>query len=432
MLEKEIEKYYDEHLQEMLDSLAELVAIDSSFKDPQPEKGMPFGEGSAKALAWVRSFGSSFGLHTRSIDNHVIAMDWAREEPVLAILSHADVVPAQPSEWTSPPFEMQVRDGCIYGRGTVDDKGPTVAVMYAAKCLKELGVKLDKSFRMVVGGNEEQGCEDIEYYQTKEKFPEMVITPDGSFPVLNCEKGMVHLTFSAAFEDEAVSAVKAGSAINAIPDSCTVTEKGADKKYSGKAAHGSRPENGENAITKFLSGYSGVNPLLLGLKELFPHGEFDGSSCGMGFEDSITGKMTCALTQLNTGNGRLWGGIDIRFPIDRSCGEISGIIKGRLAEIGFEVDKCEGMEPHHVAEDSRLVQTLLKVYEDVSGRKGQCIAEGGITYVHNTPGGVAFGAEYPWENNNMHGADEHIPLSTFRDNFLMYAHAIIELCGGRV
>ena len=145
MLEKEIEQYFDDHFDEMLASLGELVAIDSSFSQPKPEEGKPFGEGSARALAWVQSFGEGIGLYARNIDNWVIAMDWAQTEPVLAVLSHADVVPASPEEWTTPPFELNVRDGNIYGRGTVDDKGPTVAVLYAVKCLKDLGVNLTKA-----------------------------------------------------------------------------------------------------------------------------------------------------------------------------------------------------------------------------------------------------------------------------------------------
>ena len=399
MLEKEIERYYDDHKDEMFASLKELIAIDSSFRDPSEDK--PFGEGSAAALEWVQRFGDSLGLHTRNVDNRAVAMDWSDKEPVLAVLSHVDVVPADPAEWTTPPFEMDIRDDCIFGRGSVDDKGPTVAVLYAVRCLKELGVSLGSGLRLVVGGGEELGSGDLEYYQERERLPEMVITPDGSFPVLNCEKGMVHLNFSAPYSGD--MSICAGGAINAIPDRCVVSGSGCEKTYTGRAAHGSRPENGDNAITRFLSEYNGADPLLAGLKAFFPYGENDGSSCGLGFEDSITGKMTCALTQLNTRGGRLCGGIT--------------------------PDDMDGMEPHHVPEDSRLVQTLLSIYERVSGRKGECIAEGGITYVHNTSGGVAFGAEYPWEQNNMHGADEHIPLSTFRDNFLMYAHAITELCG---
>ena len=51
-----------------------------------------------------------------------------------------------------------------------------------------------------------------------------------------------------------------------------------------------------------------------------------------------------------------------------------------------------------------------------------------MTYVHDTEGAVAFGAEFPWEENNMHGDDEHISLETFRMNLNMYANAIAELC----
>jgi len=143
MLEKEIIQYYTDHEDEIIAKLSELIAIESSFGTPDPDNGRPFGEGPAKALEWVQKFGQEIGLHTRNIDNYAVAMDWAETEPVLAILSHADVVPADPAEWTTDPLELDVRDGNIYGRGTVDDKGPTVAVMYAIKCLKDLGVKLN-------------------------------------------------------------------------------------------------------------------------------------------------------------------------------------------------------------------------------------------------------------------------------------------------
>ena len=49
--------------------------------------------------------------------------------------------------------------------------------------------------------------------------------------------------------------------------------------------------------------------------------------------------------------------------------------------------------------------------------------------MHNTEGAVAFGAEFPEENNNMHGDDEHITMETFRYNLNMYANAIAEIAG---
>ena len=425
-LKEQLSAYFDEHFDEILADLSEIMSIDSSFGTPS--EGKPFGEGSAAALDWGAKKGKALGLQVRNFDNYAISMTYGTDEPVLGILSHLDVVPAAPDGWEHPPFACTLDNGFIYGRGAIDDKGPSVAVLWAVKALKELNVPLSKGFRIIFGGNEERGCNDSAYYQTKEAFPPMVFTPDGSFPVLNCEKGMVHLTFSAAFDDSEISSVKAGSVINAIPDSCIVVSDGNESRYSGKPAHGSRPENGVNAISMFLAEYKGSSSLLCALGKLFPHGEYDGSSCGLGFEDDVSGRMTCALTMLNTDNGRLTGGIDIRFPIDRTYAEISGIITKAIENAGFSIDNCEGMEPHYVSADSQFVQTLLQVYEDVKGEKGEPVAEGGITYVHNTPGGVAFGAEFPWEDNHMHGIDERVSVETYQYNLNMYANAIARLC----
>lgn len=426
--QKALEKYFDENMEEILKDLDNIISIESVATAPC-KNNKPFGGGSAKALGWAEIFMEKIGMSVKNFDNYAVRGDFLPEgQADLAVLAHLDTVPAG-EDWSYPPFKLTVKDGVLYGRGAIDDKGPAVAVLWAAKAIRDLKIPV-KNFRLIFGGNEENGCEDMAYYEKCEPFPKMVFTPDGSFPVLNCEKGMVHLTFSAPFEDSLITSIEGGSVINAIPDMCVVGFGNEANIYKGKSAHGSRPENGVNAISEFLrDSWAERNPLLGSLKRLFPYGEYDGKSCGLGFEDDISGKMTCALTQLNTVNGRLCGGIDIRFPIDRTYDEISGIIKDALENAGFTIDKCEGMEPHYVDENSDFVQTLLGVYENIKGEKGYCIAEGGITYVHNTEGAVAFGAEFPEENNNMHGADEHISMETFKYNLNMYANAITELCG---
>ncbi|SDA16850.1 succinyl-diaminopimelate desuccinylase [Ruminococcus sp. YE71] len=424
-LKEKLEKYFNEHMDEILADLNDICSINSAFGEPS--EGKPFGEGSAKALAWGAEKGKALGLEVKNFDNYAISMS-SGADPVLGILSHLDTVPATDEGWSHPPFAATVDGDTIFGRGTIDDKGPSVAVLWAVRALQELNVPMTKNYRIIFGGNEEQGCEDIAYYEKLEAFPPMVFTPDGSFPVLNCEKGMMHMTFEAPFDSDDVTSLVSNKTINAIPDKCAVKIGGEEKLYTGKPAHASRPENGDNAVTKFLADYKGGSSLLNALAKMFPHGEYDGATVGLGFEDSISGKMTCALTCLNLEGEKLTCGIDIRFPIDRTLAEIRGIIVLALENAGFSLDSFTGGEPHYVPADSPFVRTLLEVYEDVKGEKGEPVAEGGVTYVHNTPGGVAFGAEFPWENNNMHGIDEHITLETFRYNLNMYANAIARIC----
>ncbi|WP_243113049.1 Sapep family Mn(2+)-dependent dipeptidase [Ruminococcus sp. Marseille-P6503] len=449
MFEKEIAEYFDKNIDNVIKSMREIMSIDSSLSEPL--EGMPFGRGSAEALKWGADFGRSLGMKVKNFDNYAVSMDYGEGEPILGILSHLDVVPAG-GGWSFSPFDCTVKDGNIYGRGAIDDKGPSVAVLYAVRCIKELGLPLKKGFRVIFGGNEEGGCQDIEYYQKKEPFPSMVFTPDGSFPVLNCEKGMLHLTFSGegSFDCGGIrfGKIAGGTVINAVPGKtsctavydegsipeeicgCNVKRSEEGFEITGLSSHGSRPELGRNTVTALLA-FLAANGCETAdrLSAAFPHGEFGGSSAGLGFSDSVSGEMTCVLTQLGYENGVITGGIDIRFPIDRTCAEIERIIKNTLENAGMDVTSCEGMEPHYVPEDSELVQALLRTYEKVKGEKGKCIAEGGITYVHNTAGGVAFGAEFPWENNNMHGPDEHISVETLKYNLNMYANAIMEICG---
>jgi len=423
-----IRKYLELHKQEMIDLLSELVAVRSVQNTPS--QNFPFGKKPALALHKMLRKCEEFGFITENIDNYAGSADINQLQPALAILSHLDVVP-EGSGWSTPdPFVLTHSDGRLIGRGTCDDKGPAVASLFALKSLSDLAVPLKKGVRLIFGTNEENGSADLAYYRTKRQLPPMVFTPDGQYPVINAEKGMIRVYFSADFQDNEIG-IKAGTVINAVPQQCTATFASETFFCCGKSAHASTPEKGENAITKFLDEYSKEfhNSLLCGLAQLFPHGEYDGKSCGLGFSDEISGSMTCVLSMLNTIDGRLCGGIDIRFPLDKTKKQISDIICSSLSSIGFTVDSCEGTEPHVTSEDSEFVKALLRAYERVTGKKGYCIAIGGGTYVHDIDGGVSFGAEFPNEDGNMHGADEFITVDNLIKNAEIMAEAIIEICG---
>ena len=428
----EIRKYLKSHKDEMLGLLSELVAIPSV--QGEALEGKPFGEEPARALAFMLEKCREYGFAVENVDNYAGSADFGAPEPELAILSHLDVVPAG-SGWSSDPFTLTADGDKLIGRGAIDDKGPAVAALFALRAVRELGIPLKKGVRLIFGTNEENGSADLAYYRSKRELPPMVFTPDGEYPVINAEKGMLRVYFSAPFNNGAI--YDEGGVINAVPQFCSYDvrlEENGDVslnygKMKGVSAHASTPEKGDNAITKFLTFNNYGVPMLKKLAELFPHGEFNGKSCGLGFSDPISGEMTCVLSVLYTKEGRLHGGIDIRFPLDRKKAEISDIICGKLREAGFDIDSCEGVEPHCTDENSTFVQALLKIYERVTGEKGRCIAIGGGTYVHEIEGGVAFGAEFPGKDYHMHSPDEFITVGELLKNAELMAEAIIEICG---
>jgi acetylornithine deacetylase/succinyl-diaminopimelate desuccinylase-like protein len=83
-----------------------------------------------------------------------------KHQKALLLLSHMDVVPADPKEWKTPPFSGDVKDGTIWGRGALDDKGPGVVFLMSMLAVKRAGILLDRDILFVATGDEEQGGKD--------------------------------------------------------------------------------------------------------------------------------------------------------------------------------------------------------------------------------------------------------------------------------
>lgn len=411
----EIRKYLEEHKEEMISLLAELTAIPSV--QGEPEEGCPFGAEPARALKLMLRRCGEYGFKVENVDNYVGSAEHG-EKPELGILTHLDVVPG----WGADCFTLKRSEGRLIARGAIDDKGPAVASVFALRAVKELGIPLKRGVRLIFGTNEENGSADIAYYRKKRELPPMVFTPDGEYPLINGEKGMLRAYFSTIMDADVE--ISAGEVINAVPGSCTVTENGKTRIYQGKSAHASTPEKGENAITKFLEDYCGESETLKSFQQIFPHGDVDGTAVF----GSISGNLTCVISMLNTVENKLAGAVDIRFPMDRTKQEIFGMLEKKFSAAGLTIDSWEGVEPHYTAENSDFVQALLQVYEKVTGEKGECLTIGGGTYVHEIPGGVAFGAEFPGEDGNMHSPDEFITEENLLKNAEIMAETIVELC----
>lgn len=459
-MKEQINEWLEQHREELLADLADLVAYESVAV---PTDGAyPYGQAVAACLDATLALGEKFGMATRNFGYQAGTVELTDGEPTLGILGHLDVVPAPASGWTTPPFTLDIRDGRAYGRGAIDDKGPTLAVLYAMRAIKELGLPMAHNVRLIVGCCEEIGGADMVYYQQQQAFPPMLFTPDGNFPVINIEKGRLPSAFTAAVPTDTLPRVKrldAGSVINAVPAEATTVLCGytADEveqavaacafdgiRYEltdgeeavltayGAAAHGSTPDKGCNALTALLAVVSrlrGAHEPLRALSRLFPHGDTAGVAAGIACADTVSGALTASLDTCHLAeSGELIAEMDCRFPVSETVEGLAAALRCQVEAEGLDC-RSDGVPPHYVDSNGAFVQTLLRVYEEQTGQKGECLAIGGGTYVHDTENGVAFGPEFPDEEYNMHAPDEFIPIDALLRCAAIYAHAILALCG---
>ena len=135
----------------------------------------------------------------------------------MGILGHLDVVPpGNLNDWDHDPFDPIESDGMLYGRGTQDDKGPMLAALFAVKALLDAGVKFNRRIRFIFGTDEETLWRCITRYKEIEEWPTLGFSPDGRFPLIYAEKGVLHCHLECGNESGLL--LNGGSVFNAVPD----------------------------------------------------------------------------------------------------------------------------------------------------------------------------------------------------------------------
>src|SRR6056297_1308902 len=212
----------DSYQKDTVQTLQKLIKIKSV--EAKAKEGMPFGEGINETLHEFLKTAEQLGLKTKNVDGYAGHVEIGKGDELLALLCHLDVVP-EGSNWKHPPYAAEIHDNKMYGRGTIDDKGPAVASLYALKAIKESEVKLNKRVRLIVGTDEESGWEGLKYYFKKEEQPDFAFSPDAAFPVIHAEKGILIFDLKGEYkirEDAPIiiESIEGGNAPNMVPDYC--------------------------------------------------------------------------------------------------------------------------------------------------------------------------------------------------------------------
>ena len=444
MIKENILKIKDEMVQEIIN----LVRYESvSIKSDNKEK--PFGEECKKALEHILELGKKLGFNTKNIDGYCGYIEFGEGKELLGIIGHLDVVPATKEDgWTKDPYQAEIINNKLYGRGTSDDKGPVISCLYAMKIANSLK-QLNKRVRLIIGLNEEQDWECIERYKQTEELPTISFSPDANFPCIYAEKGIITLTIENDFnlDDEILEFTTGNNAINVVPKTAhiiiktnnpnkfveekdIIVEKIEDTikiTATGISSHAAFPTLGDNAATKLLKYINKIykNKFLTKLEELDFYNLENPLYLG---GDSLTdesGTLTSNIGIINYENNKLIIKTNLRVPIKTSFAELKNICNKSIDSIKYYFEgENEGL---YVSKDSYLVKTLTRIFNETSNMNEEAIAIGGGTYARAFNNCVSFGMTFPNEEELCHQVNENIDI----DNLLLateiYTKAIIEL-----
>lgn len=405
-----------------LDSLMGLLSINSvAYVDA--DETHPYGKAVSQALEYVLNLGEELGMRTVNRDGKIAWVEIGEGDEIVGILGHLDIVPIGEG-WTHNPLGEICGDK-LYGRGTSDDKGPTLAAMFAMKELMDAGVKLNRRVRLILGQCEEVGeWTDMQYYCENEQLPVFGFTPDAEFPAIYGEKGIMRFELTLPVAESGLEFAEGGDAGNMVPGWARGSAAGADFIAEGTSAHASTPEKGVNAISKLMEQLPGKFAEFYNKHIGF---DYNGGKMGCGFEDEASGKLTLNAGTLRTEDGLLKLVIDIRCPVTFTLEQVQSAIEAACAPYGIAVENTAYTPSVYMDKNGQVITTMIDVYREVTGDMTEPMVIGGGTYARAMPGIVAYGMLQPHREGTEHQKDEYVYLEDLYQAKDIYRIAIERL-----
>ncbi|HSV49904.1 MAG TPA: M20/M25/M40 family metallo-hydrolase, partial [Candidatus Acidoferrales bacterium] len=363
------------------------------------------------------------------------------EKPNLLLLSHLDVVAANPAEWTVPPFEGVVKDGYVYGRGAYDMKGMTAVEVFTLKLLKKNNIPIKGDIVLAATADEECGGERgaawlLRNHKDKVWCPYVLNEGGGLaipqnninvYPIQTAEKGILW------FKVKAKGTPGHGSMPNTADNAILRINKVVAKLDAYKPAAIYVP-----TLKEYLSEVARINP---DLKEDFTNllnnpTRSDEILDELAKKDKALAEEIRPRTKTTITPTIIRGGIkeniipsesdvsfDCRVLPGQSVEKTLEIIKGLLQDVGFDKLSFEIIQMHDGNESTThtplysAISGVLRELEPNCGVTPAMITGGTDSHFFRDTGSICYGFHpmRPDEPNDllekrMHGIDERITV----------------------
>lgn len=438
-----------------------LVEIASIRDLSTASKGAPFGKEIRAVFNKFTEIAQREKFEVEDFDGYALHMEIGSGEEVVGILAHLDIVPVyDESEWETNPFILVEQNGALYGRGVNDDKGPIIGCLYALILLRELGVEFKRRVRLILGGSEETTWECMDHYFKENIQPTVAFSPDGNFPIVNGEKGILYynlkkeletinngthnlIQISSIDEDGFVcNYVKAvfetnnkSELMNILGEYNTISEEENRiiVEYTGERSLSRNPDRAYNCVFKLCNDLDKIETLnskgvqFRDLLKTYFTDAIHGEKVGLYENDDEMGLSTLCIMNIKYDNY----GFDINFDYRYPKGIEKDYIINRFNEIAelenATINLYKELDLLYVNPNSELIRKLGDAYKKVFNEDAELISKGAASYARVLENGVAFGPTIEGDKPNSHQANENIRIETLFKAIEVYTHAIYNL-----
>lgn len=449
--------FYDEVLKikdEIIQETMNLLRIPSVLTEFNPNNEYPFGKEIHEAFQFMLDLGEKSGFKVKNVDNYAGHLEIGSGDEIFGILCHLDVVPAGDG-WDNPPFSPIIKNDRIYARGSMDDKGPTMAAFFAVKLLKDLGVKFNKRIRIILGLDEESGWRCVNHYFKKESMPDLGFAPDANFPLIYGEKGIMTTEFSGHVEPNGLYELHFGERTNVVPDKAyAVVNKGLEDTFMeylsknhykgqvedlgdgkvklmtfGRNAHAMEPNDGLNAgfiLCEFLN--TVIEHQFV--KFMVDYITFDSRAhkLGLNYKTDLMGDLTVNAGVCHYQDGKFSLLLNYRYPLGFNVDLMAQKMDNLCKTLNFQHQIRSNQVPHYVDPESDFVKTLHNAYIKYTGdTTTPLLTIGGGTYARSLSKAVAFGPMMPGREDVVHQPNEYLIIEDLLKATAIYAEAIYQL-----
>jgi len=437
----------------------------------------------AAQRAWLAGAGAALGLVVRDAGLFTeVELPGPPGAPVLGLVVHGDVQPADAREWKVPPFAGEVRDGEVWGRGAADDKGPLVQALLAMASLRASGLPRTATVRLLVGSTEETGASDVTDYLKAHQAPDFSLVLDSDFPVVVGEKAWHAVLVTAparpppADAPFVVTGFEAGLGTAIVPDRAAlqlrwvqgppqweawlaklalrtpsegtrlqVSGTGVERTLTvfGKSAHaGVALAQGRNALVslaRLVDGLLPPSPAAELLSFCLQAGQdLVGTGLGLPREPPPWNGFDVNVATVKPAEGGGWTvGLNVRAPPSLYGQPLRSHMEAQVRAFnqrtGASLSVTGGYYedvPLVLDAEGRLVRRLLAAYARATGVRALPVTSAGGTYAKRFPRSIAFGMWFRTKPYPGHAADEHVSLVDLNAGVRVLLEVLADLAGG--